>query len=136
MVLPDYEALVDMTCWIRHLQGWEAGRQALRDCGIDPEKVICTYLGPGGSYASCDLLLPDGRFVSLDMDRDPATGHVYIPPEYVEAIPGETPLEQQAQQILTGGGMQEFDSLVCKRYDSEYRSREPVIRPLLGELPS
>ena len=129
MGLSDYDCLADLTCWVRHLQGWEDGRRALRDYGIDPDASICTYLGPGASYASCVFLLPDGRFVSLDIEREPNAGRVFIPSDLVEEIPGDDPLEQLAHRIMTSGGKHEFDARVRERYEREYAPREPVILP-------
>jgi hypothetical protein len=125
----DYEALVDMTCWVRHLQGWEDGRQALLEFGIDPGTVICTYLGPGGSYASCEFVLPDGRFVSLDIDREPTTGRVFIPSDCVEEIQGNSPLGKLARLIKASNGITEFDACVREKYEQDYLPREPVIPP-------
>jgi hypothetical protein len=128
LAFSDYEVLVDLTCWVRCLQGWEKGRQALGECGIDPHTAICTYLGPGGSYASCDFLLSDGRFVTLDVERETGTGRIFVPPDSVEEMPVDSALEQLARRILTSGGVPEFDVCVRERYEREYLPREPVIR--------
>jgi hypothetical protein len=127
MEADDYQTLIDLTCWVRHLRGWEDGRRALREAGIDPDTAICTYLGPGG-YAGCQFLLPGGRFVGVLIEREESTGRPYVAPEWTEEFEGQDQLEQMAGRIASSsGGLAEFGAAVRARYEREYAAREPVI---------
>lgn len=126
--MSDYDGLVDMTCWVRHLQGWEDGPRALREYGIEPNEAICTYLGPGGNYATCDILLPDGRFLCVDVDRDPATGHAFVPKDNVEEFRGDQPNEKLAREIFTSDALASFNADVGALYERKHRPLEPVIK--------
>jgi len=70
--------LLESTGMVRYSKAWREFLPTLKGCGIDVEKYVIFYCGPGGTIATLGLVGEDTMAIGIDLDRDPSDGSIRV----------------------------------------------------------
>ena len=111
--------LFEATCWVRYLDGWQRGRQALENDGIVLEACVFYYVGPGGTFATVGFVGELGNAVGIDLDRETSDGSVRIGERWSwDNI--EDREKDAAKEIWKSGQLEWFNMRVKEYFQQHY----------------
>jgi hypothetical protein len=112
-------SLLASTSLVRFHRLWEEGRSALRANGIEPDRCVFFYTGPGGEYATVMFVGEDGHARGMDLNRGKATGSIVIGDQW--PMDDEKDAEKDlAREVCAEHNWDDFDAQVREYYDQEF----------------